>query len=153
MPFLSETHHRLRFTPQEGVDQRLDDVLTLLQTIVEMDIHKSTKKKMLNHCLWLVVELTGNFKCRYRSLGVLENLGVHINRDHVHPRKQLIEILLGNSPDYVKVVELAKCYCLVTKDEHSRLTSAPVDAIGWERYNHARVEYRDMLDSDWVPTE
>ena len=144
MPILSTERHRRPYKQREDAEQRLRDVESLLRTITTMPLHLQTKRMMLNRVLWLVVELTGNFYCQYRSAGVLRNMGVRIQRDHVFPRKHLVEELLGHEPDFSSIVKQAQC-CVVTHEEHQLLTQVPQDIVGWDRYKQAGVQYHDML--------
>jgi hypothetical protein len=61
MPFLSQEGHRQPYVLRPNHEGRLREVELLWQTVRGMDIHLQTKKRMLNHAIWLVVELTGNF--------------------------------------------------------------------------------------------
>ena len=143
MPILSDTRHKRPYQQKSDAELRLKDVETLLRTITMMPLHSRTKKKMLNHVLWLVVELTGNFHCQYRSAGVLKDTGVRIQRDHIYPRKQLVEELLGPEPNFADIVTRAQC-CVVTHEEHQLLTKVPKEVLGWERYEKAGVKWYDM---------
>jgi hypothetical protein len=100
---------------------------------------------MLNHTIWLVAEVSGNFHARYRSAGVLKAVGVLIQRDHVFPRKMLVEELLLPETNVSSVVERAQC-CIVTVEEHILLTKVPKQFIGWERYKQAGVIVHDMQE-------
>lgn len=151
MPFLSDKRHRLPYTMKPDAVQRLQDVESLLRTITGMPLHTATKRRMLNHTVWLVVELTGNFHGRYRSAGVLEGVGIRIQRDHVFPRKVLVDELLQPNPNFASIVERAQC-CVVTHDEHKELTRVPKSVMGWERYERAGVKWHDMLNAPSAET-
>lgn len=145
MPFISDSRHACPYVPKDDQESRLKDVETLLRTLVAMPLHLQTKKMMLNRVLWLVVELTGNFYCRYRSAGVVSEVGQRIQRDHIHTRKSLVLELLQPNPDFASVVDRAQC-CVVTHEEHKLLTKVPKEVVGRDRYAHAGVEIRDMLE-------
>lgn len=144
MPITSTVRHSLRFIPTQDAEQRLREVEMLLRTFVEMPLHLRTKKMMLNRALWLVVELTGDFYCRYRSAGVLAKSGERIQRDHVFTRKSLVKELLLPNPNYVAIVNRAHC-CIVTDVEHYRLSRVQKNIVGWDRYTEAKVSVHDML--------
>lgn len=142
MPFLSDLRHREMYAASTALSARLADIDLLLATIRDMPIQLQLKKKMLNHGIWLVVEASGNFYSRYRSAGVLANVGVPIQRDHIHPRKVLVgELLHGVPPS--SVIERAQC-CIVTQAEHALLTRVPGHVLGWDRYKEANVVVHDM---------
>lgn len=151
MPKAKEKHREEYTVTTEAEKDCLDDVKQLLQTINRMSFKcKSTKKRMLKRVIWLAVELTGNFCCRYRSDGVLNELNASIQRDHVFPRKELIELLRSDNPDYDKIAELAQTCCIVTVAEHRQLTRASSKVKGWNRYKKAGVIFRDMRTYRWM---
>ncbi len=110
------------------------------------------QKKMLNHAIWLVVESTGNFYSRFRSAGVLATPDAPIQRDHIYPRKQLVGEALANEIDLADIVQRAQC-CIVTKDEHVRLSKISTTVQGHERYRLAEVEIHDMATYACVARE
>lgn len=141
---ISSKRHRLPYVSKEDTERRLSEVQLLLQTITGMDLHIQSKKLMLDRAIWLVIEITGNFSCRYRSAGVISSPGARLQRDHIYPRKLLILELLGPNPDFASIVDRAQC-CLVTAEEHKLLSAAPANLVGFDRYKHAKVVYYDML--------
>jgi hypothetical protein len=143
MPFISLQRHRKPFRERPDIHRRLTDVVLVIKTLRALDLHASTKRKMIDRALWLVAELSGDFAPRHRSDGVLQNLGVKIQRDHVYPRAELIASILAGNEDLSEVVARAIC-CLVTKEEHNRLSEIPPHVKGWDRYREAAVIYRDM---------
>jgi hypothetical protein len=145
MPFLSEERHKHPYVAQPNNAADLKDIELLLQTIRALPIHAGIKKKMLNHAIWLVAEVSGNFRGRYRSAGVLKTVGVPIQRDHVFPRKMLVEELLLPEANVTSVIERSQC-CIVTREEHKLLTKVPQQFIGWERYKQAGVIVHDMQE-------
>jgi hypothetical protein len=149
MPIISEPKHRKPFRPRADLSQRLTDIVTVLAAIRPLEIHPATKREMLDRALWLVAELSGDFAPRHRSDGVLRTLGVKIQRDHVFPRSNLIADILNGQEPLQQIVERAVC-CLVTEDEHRRLSLAPPEAVGWDRYRIAEVEVRDMSTYRYV---
>jgi hypothetical protein len=144
MPFISKLQHSNPFVPRADLSERLRDVELLLSTINELKIHQSAKKKMLNHALWLVAELSGNFMPRYRSASVLAHLGLPIRRDHIFERQVLVREILGDSPNYESIVARSIC-CLVTSEEHKLLSTVPEAIRGFDRYSHIEITIYDML--------
>lgn len=152
MPFLSTRKHRDPYFAPADAEQRLQEAIQLLSTLRDMPLHEKTKKKMLNHAIWLVVESTGNFYSRFRSAGVLATPDVPIQRDHIYPRKQLVGEALANEIDLADIVQRAQC-CIVTKDEHVRLSKISTTVQGHERYRLAEVEIHDMATYACVARE
>jgi hypothetical protein len=149
MPYRSTRKHRDPYFAPADAKQRLQEAVQLLSTLRDMPLHEKTKKKMLNHAIWLVVESTGNFYSKFRSAGVLAALDVPIQRDHIYPRKQLVREVLANEIDLAEIVQRAQC-CIVTKDEHDRLSKISTTAQGRERYRLAEVEIHDMATYVYV---
>lgn len=117
-----------------------------MDTIRLLLIGESLKKRMLVHAIWEVAFATGNtqraFFGRYRTESVIRQVGLEIQRDHVYRKETLIRELLGASPDLGKIIERATYCCVVTKDEHARLSHRGID--GWERYRVAGIKVYDM---------
>ena len=145
MPFVSTERHKHPYFAQANNATDLKDIELLLQTIRTLPIDLRLKKKILNHTIWLVAEVSGNFQARYRSAGVLETTGVPIQRDHVFPRKRLVEELLLPEANVSSVVERSQC-CIVTVEEHTLLTKVPRQFSGWERYKQAGITVHDMQE-------
>ena len=145
MPILSTPKHSQQFKPDPAEAQHLADVETLIRDLQRIKVNPRVQKMMLDRAVWLVVELTGNFFSRHRSEGTTSTLGVRIQRDHVHTRRLLVAELLAGTEDVRSVIDRAHC-CVVTKEEHDRLSKAPQTVIGWDRYRAAvpPVRVRNM---------
>ena len=76
---------------------------------------------------------------------MLREVGVRIQRDHIYTRKSLVEMLLKPSPDYEEIINKAVC-CVVTPDEHKKLSDVPKSFEGFDRYKEAEVVYYDMAN-------
>ena len=111
-----------------------------------LNITESLKKRMLVHAIWEVAFATGNtqraFLGRYRTEGVIREVGLEIQRDHVYRKEMLVRELLGVSPDLGNIIERATYCCVVTKAEHAKLDHRGID--GWERYRAAGIKVYDM---------
>ena len=147
MPFHAHPRHKKKFKPRPDLRQRLDEIGHVLQVLRDLSVHEKTKKKLIDRALWLVAELSGDFSPRYRSDGVLRNPGMKVQRDHIYPRKMLIAEILSEGADFGTVIERSIC-CLVTEEEHKRLSAVPSSVTGWERYKQASVVVRDMSEYD-----
>jgi hypothetical protein len=146
MPFLSSPKHRERYTPSPTLAQQLADIRAVLEALRQLPISTPLKRDMLDAALWQVAFATGNtqssFMGRYRSEAVITQVGLKIQRDHAHRRAALLSELLGPSPDLDSIIERAQCCCVVTEDEHRRVTAVAID--GWERYAAAGIVVYDM---------
>jgi hypothetical protein len=147
MPFLSSPKHRELYAPSPTVTQQLADIRTVLEAVRQLQIAAKLKRDMLDVAIWQVAFATGNtqsrFMGRYRSEAVITQVGLKIQRDHAYPRAALLAELLGASPDLESIIERAQCCCVVTEEEHKRLSAVHTD--GWARYKHAGIVVYDML--------
>lgn len=151
MPILSTTKHALPFTADPAEAQHLADIETLMRDLQRIKVNPRVQKMMLDRAVWLVVELTGNFYSRYRSEGTTSKVGVRIQRDHIYTRRSLVAELLAGTQNIRSVIDRAKC-CVVTKEEHDRLTKVPQTVIGLDRYRLAVpiVKVRNMETGAWL---
>lgn len=147
MAITSDASHSKPYVRVSDFDARLADVKKVLASILQLDIHVQMKKRMVGYVIWEIAEyLNGNFKGRYRSKGALIP-GVPIQRDHVNQKARIIERLLANA-DQVDTILSDLVHCVVTKEEHERLTAYSKlnpELDGWDRYRVAEVEVMDML--------
>ena len=136
MPILSTPKHAKPFVASPHEAQHLADIETLIRDLQRININPRVQKMMLDRAVWLVVELTGNFYGRYRSDEAKSRVGVRIQRDHVFTRKLLVSELQGGASNISSIIDRAQC-CVVTKDEHDRLSKVPQSIVGWDRYRAA----------------
>lgn len=146
MPIVSAASHGKSYVQSLNFEAQLADVEKVITNLLQLDINLSLKKRLLVHAVWEVTKLGGDFKGRYRSKGVLVS-GVVIQRDHVLQKGRIVERLLTN-PDQTEAILAEVVHCVVTKEEHERLTAYSrmnPDIDGWERYRGAGVEVMDMF--------
>lgn len=140
MPILATPKHAKPFiaSPQEAI--HLADIDKLINTLLGTQINRRVQKMMIDRAVWLVVEHTGNFYSRFRSDETIGKAsvkpGVRIQRDHVYTRKSLVAHLLSGTATVSSVIDQAQC-CIVTKEEHDRLSRVPQTIVGWDRYRKA----------------
>lgn len=151
MPICSDARHALPYRSSANEAELLADIERLLHTTLETSVSTKFKKLMLHRVIWLVVESTGNFYCRYRSAGVIAGTGEHIQRDHIFTRKELVAELLTGSADVKDIIARAQC-CVVTHAEHVALSKASKLHRGFDRYTNAvpPVAVHDMLTQQRV---
>ena len=151
MPILSTPKHAYPYLPSPNEEEHLADVETLIRDLQRIKINPRVQKMMLDRAIWLIVELTGNFYSRYRSVEVITKPGARIQRDHIYTRKALVAELQAGASNVRSIIDRASC-CIVTKDEHDRLSKVPKSVVGWERYRAAvpPVFVRNMETSEDV---
>jgi hypothetical protein len=86
----------------------------------------------------------GKWGCRFRSAGVLGPEVVSIQHEHVVPRKHIVDEILA-APGETRTSLSKTEACLVTAEEHKRLSELPDAVVGWNRYTQANVVVHDML--------
>jgi hypothetical protein len=111
------------FKPHPNAAKLRADALTLVRTIVGLDIGDSLKRRMLSHCLWTLTETEGasKYRTRYMSQGALVRPVSELHHEHVIPRKTLIDAMLREPARAVEIAETA-VGCTVTRLEHKELT-------------------------------
>jgi hypothetical protein len=114
-----------------------------------IDVHR---RGLINQAIWQVTGSEGKYTTRYRSRGVLEleasgpvdKWWSQLRHEHVVTRASLTRrILEGEDPATVLADAVA---CIVTIDEHRRLSVYDKSHYGWERYRLAGIEVIDMED-------
>ncbi|MFW5696714.1 MAG: hypothetical protein ACOCXR_02900 [Phototrophicaceae bacterium] len=134
--------------------------VNLAHAILATDALITHKRQLLTVCIWKVTEANGKYNVRYWSEGIYNLVQEHgsiravtklrplsLRHEHVNPRKQLIDAMLANPDDVERILGQEAFACLVTKDEHRRLSN---DAIGFERYRQANIRVWDTASQDWL---
>ena len=114
--------------------------------LLEADIRPDDKRYLLDMALWRFTEFDKNrykFATRYRTSAVVNGQPQDINHEHVVPRRWLLDRLLQAPHDSHGIMALAVA-CIVTTEEHRRLTGA--HGFGWARYRNAQLEVLDTAD-------
>ncbi len=145
MPLLSTRNHKAPFIPSAEQEASLVAIVRLIEAIRTCSMPAPSKKRMLVHALWEVARVSGNFYPRYRSKTVTTTIGLRIQRDHIHQKKRIVELLIAN-PDYQSsdAVDKAQC-CIVTDAEHRELHRIDQTIDGFDRYRVAGIEICDMM--------
>lgn len=144
---ISGTSHSKPYIEPSDLHEQLQDVVSVLKSLSALNVNLPLKKRMLVHAIWEVNQASGSFKSRYRSLEVIKGSGVAIQRDHVFQKKALVERLLLEPHNVEDVVQSALS-CVVTKEEHEKLTQysrVHPEVDGWARYQNAGITVYDML--------
>ena len=131
--------------------QKRDAVRIMKLILVDNEIGKEMKKKVIDTMLWNISGLGegsfGKYLIRFRSKKSLDNQDARIIHEHVYPKKYLIEKIMNeNNPDDETIDKIFGC--IVTEDEHRELHKKEhKNLIGWERYKAAGIEVQDMIDN------
>jgi hypothetical protein len=138
-----------RFTRHPDADVRIESAKLAIRTLLRLRLYPSHKKDLLTVCLWKLTEAEGRGKygTRYFSRRALSSPRTEWQHEHVFERKKLVALLLEDPARLDEVAEVA-VGCVVTKEEHRRLTMADrqrPDLNGWERYQAAGIEVVDRM--------
>jgi len=141
-------------SPQRGFDRpfraipdvevrRLSAVRIAEAILAAPDVTISHRRELLSIAVWKFTEAdAGKWGLRFRSEGVLSGNGSGVQHEHVKPRKQLVdELLATGAPAEVFKTAIA---CLVTREEHQRLSVVDPELLGWQRYAAAGIQVWDM---------
>jgi hypothetical protein len=103
------------------------------------------RREVLSLALWFATEADGKYRLRYRSVKA-QQLSREDRRllrhDHVVTRKQLIEAMIKD-PERTEEIVRGAFACVVTDEEHRRLTALGETHQGWDRYIAAGIDVFD----------
>jgi len=140
------------YTKHRDHAERIRSAYLAIKAILDLDLYKQHKRDLLDICIWKITEVDGKDKTRYRSLEALnEKNSRNLQHEHVFEKSFLIDMLLDNKDDYEHILEKAVA-CMVTKEEHERLTrisreyKGKIDLQGWARYKMAKIRVYDLLE-------
>lgn len=107
------------------------------------------RNKVLSSVQWMISEANGKYATRYRSEAVVE-MATHvptsvtkINHEHIYTRKHIIQQLLATPQNSDLILDQVVA-CIVTKDEHEKLSAISPILVGWDRYRQAGIKVIDM---------
>lgn len=135
--------------------RRLVSAATVLRfALNHPDVLPEQRNRLITESLWFVTETEGKYGARYKTRGVLDleaeapiaNWQSRLRHEHVVTRKQLADRLrAGEDPERVVADAVA---CIVTKEEHDKLTPFDRTHKGWDRYRAAGIEVIDTSTGD-----
>jgi hypothetical protein len=130
-----------------GDERRRSAVNIARLALAAEDILPEHRHWLLSVAVWKYTEADGKWNTRHCSRAALAVTDRRrLNHEHVFPRKWLRERMLAE-PDRVEEIMAMAVACLVTRDEHVRLTAvtqAQPELDGWNRYAAAGIEVVDL---------
>jgi len=142
-----------KFIQHKDRDIRKASAFNAVQAILPLDLYVPHKRELLKVCIWKITEANGKYKTRYRSIGALnENNSGNLQHEHVVEMKSLIDRLLNEPTNYSEILNDAIA-CVVTKEEHSKLTKVSRESDnlnGWSRYKKAGIIAFDLVNGKEV---
>jgi len=136
------------YAPHPQAEARRLSATRLAEAILAApDVDPSHRRQFLSFCLWKHTEADGKWAVRYRSKEAVHGPVADIQHEHVIPRNLLVEKVIANL-EHVGEILASVLACLVTKEEHRRLTAVGSFVEGWDRYTAAGVVVLDMVTGE-----
>jgi len=150
----------MRFTEEDWPDDATEDERRFKSSLAlvnfartSADLHPDHRRRLLNEAIWFWTERgspSRKYKLRYRTAAAIElqksrgftKAAKSLAHEHVHERASSVAKLLVLTNDASDTLHSMRA-CVVTRDEHSRLT-AQSHAAGWARYVAAGIVPIDM---------
>lgn len=133
------------FCPHPQADAKRRAIVHLIETVIAVDGEAPLpyyKRRLLDTLLWKYTEADGKYNTRHRSVaanGRASNAG--LRHDDVFTKRELIEQLMSARPAQIPRILESAIGCVVTSDEHTKLSGFDGVHSGWERYRQAKIEY------------
>lgn len=133
-------------------DERRRSAVAIARLALEApDLLPEHRNWLLSVAAWKYTEADGKWNTPYRSRAAIGITDLaRLNHEHVFTRKWLRDQMLESPAKYKAILGLA-VGCIVTRDEHKRLTMAErgrPELVGWGRYELADIEVVDLRVSD-----
>jgi len=127
-------------TPEEIIES----VTTLIEGVLALPILERHKRDIISRMVWKITEAHGKYTTRYRSRAHMNSVHARKNHDHVFTRKDLTDRIIAK-PDRAREILRDAIACVVTEEEHRRLTRLGEAFSGWDRYKEAGI---DVIDTE-----
>lgn len=114
-----------------------------LLKIDQSEIENSHLRELLSVLIWKYTQSEGKYTLRFRSeQAIQETNPKNLVHEHVVERKKLVDLLMARRTSAQEIFKSAVA-CVVTKDEHAKLNSLPIEIDGWDRYIAANIKVID----------
>jgi hypothetical protein len=138
-----------RYVAHPQREERIASAIALARLVLDSpELIEPQRRRILSQAIWFVTEADGKYLTRYRSRGAREAQASgsvqDLRHDHVITRKALIDAMLAE-PRHADEILRGAIACIVTVEEHARLTALGPHSAGWERYRAASIDVFDML--------
>jgi hypothetical protein len=124
----------------------LESVTIAIEGILPLPILEQHKRDIVSSLLWQITQARGKYRTRYRTSASMEP-GTKLHHEHVFTRKDITTRILA-APQQAREILRDAIGCVVTVDEHRRLSTFDRTHQGWERYKAAGIE---VIDTDALP--
>ncbi len=116
----------------------IESVTIAIEGCLQLPIFERHKRDVISGLLWKITEARGKYETRYRSRGSMES-GAKLRHDHVFTRKDITDRIIAE-PERAREILRDAIACVVTVEEHERLTRIGETMRGWARYTEAGIE-------------
>ena len=116
---------------------------------MEAPVIEEHKKSLISRMLWKVTEAHGKYTTRYFSEKALTCTKHEQRHDHVWTRRKMVQSLIDNPMRLDEEINRAIA-CIVTKEEHRKLSEFDASYDGWERYKMAKIRVWDRKDNTQI---
>jgi hypothetical protein len=140
------------YAPSVDRELRLSSASGLAKwAITTPDLHPQHRTLVAKQALWLATSCDGKLTPRFRTRAAMTYDGPHywsvLQHEHVVPLRVLVDEMIER-PDEIDAIVRGAPACLVTREEHQRLTPLDRTHRGWDRYRAASVEVIDALTGE-----
>lgn len=127
----------------------IESVTAAIEGCLQLPILERHKRDIISGLLWKITEARGKYTTRYRSKESMA-AGAKVEHDHVFTRKDLTDRIIAE-PERAREILRDAIACVVTVEEHRRLSRIGPAVHGWDRYTEAGVEVVDTDDGTVAP--
>jgi hypothetical protein len=125
----------------ESTAEIVESATVAIESCVHLPILERHKRDIISGLLWKITEANGKYTTRYRSNAAMQE-GAKLQHDHVFTRKDLTTRIIAE-PERAREILQDAIACVVTVDEHKRLSRLGDSIRGWDRYTAAGIEVVD----------
>lgn len=130
-----------RLLPTEA--EIIESATVVIEGCLTPSVLERHQRDIISGLLGTITEARGKYTTRYRSRLSMET-GAKLQRDHVFTRKDITDRIIAE-PERVRETLRDAIGCVVTVEEHRRLSRIGPTVRGWDRYRDAGV---DVIDTD-----
>jgi len=135
------------FKSHPKADERRRSAVAIIRVLLsnkKPEVLPEHLRELLDTMLWKITEADGKYKTRHQCVGALQCKNKKLLRhDHVYPKEKMIDALLNAKPENVEEILAIAVGCIVTVEEHLRLSQFDGEHYGWSRYRRAGVVVMD----------
>lgn len=151
-PVSSRRGYQLPYVPGADREERLASAVALARWAVTTNgLHPQHRVRVAKQALWFATECDGKLTPRFRTREAMTFEGSRywsvLQHEHVVPLRILVDRMFA-APDDIEQIVREAAACLVTREEHQRLTPLDRTYEGWERYRQSGIEVVDALTGE-----